>query len=151
MRITNRHLKKFAVVVTLVYGAEFGALYYVLQKEYTESGCKRRALQKLEACTAAVESLGGPPLKVYSLNLIDKYNRLHQDTAQVKIPVAGSKTNGYLYTSAVKDPYKNRWSLRHAVLKLKEGQVFTLLSPYPAAKAQSQAPEHVKGIDTGHW
>uniref|UniRef100_A0A8D3BC63 Uncharacterized protein n=1 Tax=Scophthalmus maximus TaxID=52904 RepID=A0A8D3BC63_SCOMX len=108
MRITNRHLKKFAVVVTLVYGAEFGALYYVLQKEYTESGCKRRALQKLEACTAAVESLGGPPLKVYSLNLIDKYNRLHQDTAQVKIPVAGSKTNGYLYTSAVKDPYKNR-------------------------------------------
>lgn len=43
-----------------------------------------------------------------------------------------------------------RWSLRQAVLRLREGQTIDLLNPPPAA-AESPAAEHTQELDTGHW
>lgn len=41
------------------------------------------ALQKLEACPTAMESLGTPPLKVHNIHLTDRSNRIDQHMAKV--------------------------------------------------------------------
>lgn len=120
-------------------------MYYLLQKRFAESDYHRLALQKLEACPVAMEMLGAPPLKVYNIHLTDRNNRVDRRTAQIKIPVKGSETGGYLYAASVQDPDTNRWSLKQAVLKLREGRTIDLLSPPSPA---SGTPEE---LDTGGW
>lgn len=52
-------------------------------EKFAASDYHRLALQKLEACPDAMESLGAPPLKVYNIHLTDRKNRIDQSTAQV--------------------------------------------------------------------
>ncbi|XP_040910756.1 cytochrome c oxidase assembly factor 1 homolog isoform X2 [Toxotes jaculatrix] len=132
-RVSTSHLQQLAIFTTMLTGAGVGTMYYLMQKKFAGSDYHRLALQKLEESPAAMESLGVPPLKVYSIHLTDRHNRVDQETAQIKIPVSGSKTGGYLYTSSVRDPNTNRWCLKQAVLKLREGQTINLLTPPPPA------------------
>ncbi|TNN33888.1 Cytochrome c oxidase assembly factor 1 [Liparis tanakae] len=131
------------------------------KERFAESDYHRLALQKLEACPVAMETLGAPPLKVHNIHLTDRNNRVDRRTAQgagvwvpgltidlefqIKIPVTGSETGGYLYAASVQDPDTNRWSLQQAVLKLREGRTIDLLSPPPPAPG---TPEE---LDTGGW
>ncbi|XP_049455433.1 cytochrome c oxidase assembly factor 1 homolog isoform X2 [Epinephelus fuscoguttatus] len=149
MRVSTSQLQQLTIFTTVLTGAGIGTMYYLMQKKFVESDYHRLALQKLEACSVAMESLGAPPLKVHNIHLTDRNNRIDQRTAQIKIPVTGSLTGGYLYTSSVRDTDTNRWSLKQAVLKLKEGQIIDLLNPPPPAAAQTQ--DTVEGLDTGHW
>lgn len=61
--------------------------YIILSAVYLEnfaaSDYHRLALQELEACPVAMESLGAPPLKVHNIHLTDRYNRVDKHTAQV--------------------------------------------------------------------
>ena len=41
---------------------------------------------------------------------------------QLKIPVSGSKSEGYLYVSSTRDAPFQRWHLQKVFLKLKDGQ-----------------------------
>ncbi|XP_022617574.1 cytochrome c oxidase assembly factor 1 homolog [Seriola dumerili] len=148
MRVSTSHLQQLAIFTTVLTGGGVGIMYYLMQKKFSASDYHRLALQKLEACPAAMETIGAPPLKVHNIHLIDRHNRVDQNTAQMKIPVTGSKTGGYLYVFSVRDHDTNRWSLEQAVLKLREGQTINLLTP-PAAGTQT--PEHTQGLDTGHW
>ncbi|KAK2844022.1 hypothetical protein Q5P01_010681 [Channa striata] len=148
MRVSTSHLQQLTIFTTVLTGGGVSTMYYLMQKKFAESDFHKLALQELEACPVAMESLGAPPLKVHNIHLTDRSNRVDQHTAQVKIPVTGSKNGGYLYTSAVRDPKTNRWSLTLAVLHLREGQIFDLLNPPPPASAQIQTSEEV---DTGHW
>nr|XP_019962190.1 PREDICTED: cytochrome c oxidase assembly factor 1 homolog [Paralichthys olivaceus]XP_019962198.1 PREDICTED: cytochrome c oxidase assembly factor 1 homolog [Paralichthys olivaceus] len=143
MRVSTSHLQQLAIFTTVLTGGGVGTMYYLLQKKFTGSDWHRLAMQKLEACPTALESLGVPPLKVYNIHLTDRHNRVDQDTAQIKIHVSGSKTGGCLYTSSIRDSNTNRWSLEQAVLSLREGQTINLLS-------QTQATEHTQELDTGH-
>lgn len=52
-------------------------------ERFVESDYHRLALQKLEACPLAMESLGAPPLKVHNIHLTNRNNRVDQHTAQV--------------------------------------------------------------------
>lgn len=52
-------------------------------EKFVESDYHRLALQKLEACPVAMESLGAPPLKVHNIHLTDRNNHVDQHTAQV--------------------------------------------------------------------
>ncbi|KAL7386853.1 hypothetical protein ABVT39_014853 [Epinephelus coioides] len=149
MRVSTSQLQQLTIFTTVLTGAGIGTMYYLMQKKFVESDYHRLALQKLEACSVAMESLGAPPLKVHNIHLTDRNNRIDQRTAQIKIPVTGSLTGGYLYTSSIRDTDTNRWSLKQAVLKLKEGQIIDLLNPPPPAAAQTQ--DTVEGLDTGHW
>ncbi|XP_023253988.1 cytochrome c oxidase assembly factor 1 homolog [Seriola lalandi dorsalis] len=142
MRVSTSHLQQLAIFTTVLTGGGVGIMYYLMQKKFSTSDYHRLALQKLEACPAAMETIGAPPLKVYNIHLIDRHNRVDQNTAQMKIPVTGSKTGGYLYVFSVRDHDTNRWSLEQAVLKLREGQTINLLS---------QTAEHTQGLDAGHW
>ncbi|XP_033505510.1 cytochrome c oxidase assembly factor 1 homolog [Epinephelus lanceolatus] len=149
MRVSTSQLQQLTIFTTVLTGAGIGTMYYLMQKKFVESDYHRLALQKLEACSVAMESLGAPPLKVHNIHLTDRNNRIDQRTAQIKIPVTGLLTGGYLYTSSIRDTDTNRWSLKQAVLKLKEGQIIDLLNPPPPAAAQTQ--DTVEGLDTGHW
>ncbi|XP_049930833.1 cytochrome c oxidase assembly factor 1 homolog [Epinephelus moara] len=149
MRVSTSQLQQLTIFTTVLTGAGIGTMYYLMQKKFVESDYHRLALQKLEACSVAMESLGAPPLKVHNIHLTDRNNRIDQRTAEIKIPVTGSLTGGYLYTSSIRDTDTNRWSLKQAVLKLKEGQIIDLLNPPPPAAAQTQ--DTVEGLDTGHW
>ncbi|XP_068594041.1 cytochrome c oxidase assembly factor 1 homolog [Cebidichthys violaceus] len=145
MRVSTSQLQQLTIFTTVLTGGGIGTMYYLLQKKFVESDYHRLALQKLEACPVAMESLGAPPLKVHNIHLTDRNNRIDQHTAQIKIPVTGSQTGGYLYTSSIQDPDTNRWSLTQAVLKLREGQTIDLLNPPPAST------ELTEGLDTGGW
>ncbi|KAK5878391.1 hypothetical protein CesoFtcFv8_023802 [Champsocephalus esox] len=132
MRVSTSHLQQLAIFTTVLTGGGVGTMYYLMQKKFVESDYHRLATQKLKACPVAMERLGAPPLTIHNIHLTDRDNRVDQSTAQIKIPVTGSRTGGYLYTCSTRDRDTNRWSLKQAVLKLKEGQTVDLLSA-PAA------------------
>ncbi|KAL6104723.1 coa1 [Pungitius sinensis] len=146
MRISTSHLQQLTIFTTLLTGGGIGTMYYLLQKKFVASDYHRLALERLEACPVAMDSLGAPPLKVHNIHLTDKDNRINQQTAQIKIPVTGSENGGYLYTSSIQDPDTNRWSLKQAVLKLRDGHTIDLLNPPPPAST-----ELTGGLDTGRW
>ncbi|XP_076601063.1 cytochrome c oxidase assembly factor 1 homolog [Chaetodon auriga] len=133
MRVSTTQLQQLTIFTTVLTGGGIGTMYYLQQKKFIESDYHGLALQKLEACRAAMESLGAPPLKVHNIHLTDRNNCITQHTAQLKIPVTGSKTGGYLYTSSVRNPNTNRWSLKQAVLQIREGQTIDLLNHPPTA------------------
>ncbi|XP_074547556.1 cytochrome c oxidase assembly factor 1 homolog [Halichoeres trimaculatus] len=147
MRVPTSQLQQLTVFTTLLTGGGIGTMYYLQQKRFSESDYHRLALQKLEDCPIAMESLGAPPLKVYNIHLTDRHNRVDVHTSQIKIPVSGSKDGGYLFTSSVRDPDTLRWNLKMAVLRLREGQTIDLMSPPPAAQTTGDTP----GLDTEHW
>lgn len=62
-------------------------LSVVSLEKFAESDYHRLALQQLETCPRAMETLGAPPLKVHNIRLTDRYNRVDQHTAQVQAQV----------------------------------------------------------------
>lgn len=136
MRVPTVKLQQLAIFTTLLTGSGVGTMYYYIQKGFSRSDYHRLALERLEANPVAMESLGAPPLTVYNIHLTDRHNKVDQQTAQIKIPVRGSKTGGYLYTSSIKDSDANRWDLQLAVLHVREGQVINLLAPPPPSSQQ---------------
>ncbi|XP_073347156.1 cytochrome c oxidase assembly factor 1 homolog [Pagrus major] len=144
MRVSTSQLQQLTIFTTVLTGGGIGTMYYLQQKKFAQSDYHRLALQKLEACPVAMESLGAPPLKVYNIHLTDRHNCVDPHRAQIKIPVTGSKDGGYLYTSSIRDPDTNRWSLKQAVLKLREGQTIDLVNPPPPTAAQVLT-------ETGDW
>ncbi|XP_071393705.1 cytochrome c oxidase assembly factor 1 homolog isoform X2 [Centroberyx affinis] len=162
MRVSTSKLQQLAIFTTVLTGGGIGTMYYLMQKKFIMSDYSTLALEKLETCPFAMESLGAPPLKVHNIHLSDRNNRIDQYTAQLKIPVTGSKTGGYLYTSSVRDPTTHRWSLKQAVLQLREGQTIDLLNPpltpspslsssSSSSAEQPYSAEHIGGLDTGRW
>ncbi|XP_058495950.1 cytochrome c oxidase assembly factor 1 homolog [Solea solea] len=151
MRVSTSHLQQLAIFTTVLTGGGVATMYYLMQKKFSESDWHRLALQKLEACPAALESLGVPPLKVYNIHLTDRHNHLDRDSARMKIPVTGSKSGGYVFTSTTRDPETNRWRLKRVVLQLREGQIIDLLTPPPPATEQAQTSELTHEADTDLW
>lgn len=136
MRIPTRKLQQLTLYSTVLTGGGIATMYYLIQRKFADSEYHRLAVQKLEACPIAMESLGAPPLKIHNIHLTDRSNRVDQQKAQIKIPVTGLKTGGYLYTSSVRDINTNGWNLKQAVLQLREGQTFDLMNP-PAAQTHA--------------
>nr|XP_061795431.1 cytochrome c oxidase assembly factor 1 homolog [Nerophis lumbriciformis] len=142
MRVSTNKLQQLAIFTTLLTGGGIGTMYYLMQKKFAESDYHKLALQKLEECTVAMESLGAPPLKIHNIHLTDRDNRIDQQIAKIKIPVTGSKTGGYLYTSSIRDPNTNRWNVKLAVLRLKEGQTINLLNSPSLATENTEFSLH---------
>ncbi|CAJ1053254.1 cytochrome c oxidase assembly factor 1 homolog [Xyrichtys novacula] len=147
MRVSTSHLQQLTIFTTVLTGGGIGTMYYLQQKKFSQSDYHQLALQKLEDCPVAMENLGAPPLKVHNIHLTDRYNRVDPYTAQIKIPVSGSKNGGYLFTTSIRDLDTNKWSLKLAVLRLREGQTINLLDP-PLAQ---ETTKDTLGLDTEHW
>ncbi|XP_036375244.1 cytochrome c oxidase assembly factor 1 homolog [Megalops cyprinoides] len=143
MPASIQSLQQMAIFVTVVTGGGCSMMYYLMQKNFARSEHYRSALEHLSGHSGAMESLGAPPLKVHNIHLTDRYNRMDQSSAQLKIPVTGSKTGGYLYTSSNKDHLINRWCLQEVILQLKDGQRIDIL------RSGTKAPDHPEELDTG--
>ncbi|XP_010892392.1 cytochrome c oxidase assembly factor 1 homolog isoform X1 [Esox lucius] len=143
MRVPTNKLQQMAIYTTLLTGAGCGTMYYLMQKSFSRSDYHSLALEKLKANQSAMDRLGAPPLKVHNIHLSDRYNRVEPYTAQIKIPVTGSKDGGYLYTTSVRDPQTLGWNLTQAVLQLREGQSIDLLT--------STLTDKKEGLDTDNW
>ncbi|XP_076018410.1 cytochrome c oxidase assembly factor 1 homolog [Genypterus blacodes] len=142
MRVSTSKLQQLAIYTTVLTGGGVGTMYYLIQKGFADSDYHKLALQKLETCPLAMDSLGAPPLKVHNIHLSDKFNRVDQYTAQMKIPVTGSKSGGYLFTASIRDALTKQWSLKQAVLQLKDGHPVDLLNPLTSSETQNE------GLDT---
>ncbi|KAF7647111.1 hypothetical protein LDENG_00177420 [Lucifuga dentata] len=137
MRVSTSKLQQLAIFTTVLTGGGVCTMYCLMQKKFVESDYHRLALQKLETCAAAMESLGAPPLKVHNIHLTDRMNRVEHHNAQMKIPVSGAKTGGYLYTFSTRDPHTKRWRLQQAVLQLRDGRRVDLLDPQTSESGQA--------------
>lgn len=108
-------------------------MYYLMQKNFAKAEYYRQALEQLNNNSTAMASLGAPPLKIHNIHLSDRHNRMDHSSAQLKIPVTGSKTGGYLYTTSTRDTLMNRWLLQQVFLKLREGETIEIFN-----KAESE-------------
>ncbi|XP_030631688.1 cytochrome c oxidase assembly factor 1 homolog [Chanos chanos] len=136
MRRSVNLLQQMAIFVTVVTGGGCGMMYYLMQKNFAQSEYYRLALQQLKNHSTAMASLGAPPLKVHNIHLSDKQNRMDHSRAQLKIPVTGSKTGGYLYSASTRDTLMNRWHLQQVHLQLKDGEIIEIFTKSPETKTE---------------
>ncbi|TWW73403.1 hypothetical protein D4764_15G0007970 [Takifugu flavidus] len=142
MRIPTSKLQHLAIFTTVLTGGGIGTMYYLMQKQFSKADFYKLALQKLEACPVAMEWLGCPPLKVHNIHLNDRTNRIDGQTAQTLLLMASWVER--------EEKEEDRWRLKQAVLKIREGATINLLDP-PAAVAQVQETDAQKELDKGYW
>ncbi|KAM6202377.1 cytochrome c oxidase assembly factor 1 homolog [Rhynchocyon petersi] len=96
-------------------------VYYLIQKMFSKTSYYQLALEHLHSHPEALEALG-PPVSIHYLHLTDRLNFIDIADAQLKIPVSGSNSEGYLYVSSSRDAPFKRWNLQEVFLELKGGQ-----------------------------
>ncbi|XP_062848988.1 cytochrome c oxidase assembly factor 1 homolog [Trichomycterus rosablanca] len=121
-------LQQMTIFVTVVTGGGCGMMYYLMQKNFAKSEYYRLAIEQLNDHSTAMASLGAPPLKIHNIHLTDRHNRVDHSAAQLKIPVTGMKTGGYLYSTSTRDAVMNRWQLQRVDLQLKSGETISIFS-----------------------
>ncbi|XP_051557730.1 cytochrome c oxidase assembly factor 1 homolog [Myxocyprinus asiaticus] len=122
------HLQQMTLFITMVTGSSCAMMYYLMQKNFAKSEYYRLALEELNNNSTAMASLGAPPLKIHNIHLSDRHNRMDHSSAQIKIPVTGSRTGGYLYTTSTRDTLINRWRLHQVFLKLRDGETIEIFN-----------------------
>ncbi|XP_059199967.1 cytochrome c oxidase assembly factor 1 homolog [Centropristis striata] len=137
LRYHNK-LLRIQISFSVLNVAILGIAYYWGKRNRVKEDYHRLPMQKLEGCPLAMQRLGAPPLKVHSFSVIDRNVQEDVTGIKIKIPVTGSQTKGDLYAFSIGHPHCDRWSLKQAVLQLREGEIIDLLDPPPPEEPELQ-------------
>ncbi|XP_006814571.1 cytochrome c oxidase assembly factor 1 homolog [Saccoglossus kowalevskii] len=121
-------LQKIAIYGGILSLGGSGIMYTKIQDNLVSGSYYRKSMIILSEHKQSVEMLGAP-IKSRYLDLGDKFNRVNGLSCTMKIPVKGRKSNGTLYSWAMRNSPDKDWDILKLQLQLENSSKIITIYP----------------------